>query len=108
MACGGAAMGLTLFADSFISTPLELYLGFGVATALAVAAAGWIPSLVYVQREYQDRLGFSIGIVSAGVGVGMLLVVPLAQVLIDAFGWRTAVRGVGVLGGVWVGPSSIL
>src|SRR3970282_1848739 len=44
MAFGGAAMGLTLFADSFISTPLELYLGFGVATALAVAAAGWIPS----------------------------------------------------------------
>ena len=39
-----------------------------------------------VQREFQDRLGLAIGIVSAGVGVGMVLVVPLAQVLIDAYG----------------------
>jgi MFS family permease len=107
MAFGGAAMGLTLFADSFISTPLQLYLGFGVATALAVAAAGWIPALVYVQREYQDRLGLSIGIISAGVGVGMLLVVPLAQVLIDAFGWRTAFRVLGVISVVWIVPSSL-
>jgi len=107
MAFGGAAMGLTLFADSFISTPLGLYLGFGVATALAVAAAGWIPALVYVQREYQDRLGLSIGIISAGVGVGMLLVVPLAQVLIDAFGWRTAFRVLGLISVVWIVPSSL-
>jgi MFS family permease len=107
MAFGGAAMGLTLFADSFISTPLELYLGFGVATALAVAAAGWIPALVYVQREYQDRLGFSIGIVSSGVGVGMLLVVPLAQLLIDAFGWRTAFQVLGLISVVWIVPSSL-
>jgi len=107
MAFGGAAMGLTLFADSFISTPLGLYLGFGVATALAVAAAGWIPSLVYVQREYQDSLGLSIGIISAGVGVGMLLVVPLAQLLIDAFGWRTAFRVLGLISVVWIVPSSL-
>ena len=107
MAFGGAAMGLTLFADSFISTPLGLYLGFGVATALAVAAAGWIPALVYVQREYQDRLGLSIGIISAGVGVGMLLVVPLAQLLIDAFGWRTAFRVLGLISVVWIVPSSL-
>jgi MFS family permease len=107
MAFGGVAMGVTLFADSFISTPLELYLGFGVATALAVAAAGWIPALVYVQREFQDRLGLSIGIVSAGVGVGMLLVVPLAQLLIGAFGWRTAFRVLGLISVVWIVPSSL-
>ena len=65
MALGGASMGLTLLADSFIASPLALYLCFGVATALAVALAGWIPALVYVQREYQDRLGLSIGIDSA-------------------------------------------
>ena len=107
MAFGGAAMGLALLADSFIATPLHLYLGFGVITAVAVSAGGWIPALVHVQREYQDRLGLSIGIVSAGVGVGMVLIVPLAQVLIDAYGWRTAFRGLGLLAVVWIVPSSI-
>ena len=107
MAFGGAAMGFALLADSFIATPVHLYLGFGVLTAVAVSAGGWIPALVHVQREYQDRLGLSIGIVSAGVGVGMVLVVPLAQVLIDAYGWRTAFRGLGLLAVVWIVPSSL-
>jgi MFS family permease len=107
MAFGGAAMGFALLADSFIATPVHLYLGFGVLTAVAVSAGGWIPALVHVQREYQDRLGLSIGIVSAGVGVGMVLVVPLAQVLIDAYGWRTAFRGLGLLAVLWIVPSSL-
>ena len=106
-AIGGVAMGLALFADSFISTPLELYLGFGVLTAASVAAAGWAPALVHVQRQYQDRLGLSIGIVSSGVGVGMLLVVPLAQALIDAFGWRTTYRVLAVISVLWIVPASL-
>jgi MFS family permease len=107
MAGGGVAMAIALAADSFIGSPLQLYLAFGVVTALAVAAAGWVPALVYVQREYQDRLGFSIGIISAGVGVGMMLVVPLTQYLIDAYGWRAAFRVLGVLSVLWIVPSSL-
>jgi len=107
MAVGGAAMGLTLFADSFISTPLELYLFFGVFTALAVCAGGWVPSLVFVQSQFKERLGLSVGIISSGVGVGMLLVVPLTQLLIDAFGWRTAFRVLGLIAVVWIVPSSL-
>ena len=107
MAVGGAAMGVALFADSYISTPLGLYVAFGVLTAIAVALAGWVPSLVFAQRNFQDRLGLSVGIISSGVGVGMLLVVPLTQFLIDAFGWRTAFRVLGVIAVVWIVPSSL-
>jgi predicted MFS family arabinose efflux permease len=107
MAAGGVAMGLTLFADSFIATPAQLYLSFSVLTALAVAAAGWVPALVHVQREFQDRVGLAIGIVSSGVGVGMLAVVPLAQLLIDAFGWRTAFQVLGLLSVLWIVPASL-
>jgi MFS family permease len=106
-ALGGVAMGVVLFADSFIASPIQLYLFFGVFTALAVSAAGWVPALVHVQREYQDRLGLSIGIVSSGVGVGMLLVVPLTQFLIDAVGWRMAFRVLAVLSVLWIVPASL-
>jgi MFS family permease len=105
---GGVLLGLALWADSYIATPWQLYLGYGVFTAIAVAAAGWIPALVQVQRDFQDRLGLALGIVSSGVGVGMLLVVPFTQLLIDAYGWRTAFR---VLAGVcvlWIVPSSLI
>jgi MFS family permease len=107
MAVGGAAMGVTLILDSFIASPLGLYLGFGVLTAAAVALGGWVPSLVFVQRNFNERLGLSVGIISSGVGVGMFLVVPLTQWLIDAYGWRWAFRVLGVIAAGWIVPSSL-
>ena len=107
IAFGGAMLGVSLWVDSFISTPLHLFLGFGVLTAVAVATCGWVPALVQVQRDFQDRIGLAIGIVSSGVGVGMLLVVPLCQLLIDAWGWRVAYRVIGVLCVLWIVPSSL-
>jgi len=107
IAAGGVALGIALWADSFIAAPWHLYLSFGVFTAIAVAAAGWVPALVQVQRDFQHRLGLALGIVSSGVGVGMLLVVPLTQLLIDAYGWRTAFRVLGVICVLWIVPSSL-
>jgi len=108
MAAGGAALGLALWADSTIASPWQLYLSFGVFTALAVAAAGWVPAIVQVQRDFQDRLGLALGIVSSGVGLGMLLVVPLTQLLIDAYGWRTAFRVLAAICVLWIVPSSLV
>jgi MFS family permease len=107
MAAGGAAMGLALFADSFVTTPLGFYAAFGVLTAIAVAAGGWVPALVFVQGQFKERLGLSIGIISSGVGVGMVLVVPFTQLLIDAYGWRVAFRVLGVIAFAWIVPSSL-
>ncbi len=107
MAVGGAALGVALWVDSTIAAPWQLYLYFGVFTAVSVAAAGWIPAIVQVQRDFQDRLGLALGIVSSGVGVGMLVVVPVTQLLIDAYGWRTAFRVLGTVCVLWIVPSSL-
>jgi len=108
MAAGGVTLGVALWTDSYISAPWHLYLSFGVLTAIAVAAAGWVPALVQVQRDFQDKLGLALGIVSSGVGIGMLLVVPLTQLLIDAYGWRTAFRVLAAICVLWIVPSSLL
>ena len=107
MAAGGVALGLALWTNSYIGAPWQLYLFFGVFTAIAVAAAGWVPAIVQVQRDFQDRLGLALGIVSSGVGLGMLLVVPLTQLLIDAYGWRTAFRVLAAVCVLWIVPSSL-
>lgn len=106
IACGGGGLGLALWANSYIETPVQLYLSFGVFTAIVVAACGWVPAVVQVQRGFQDRLGFALGIVSSGVGVGMLVVVPLCQVLIELFGWRIAFRALGVICAASIVPAA--
>ncbi len=92
VAFGSIALGATLYLDSFISQPWHLYACFGGLTAVAVAFCGWIPAVVQVQRRFRRRLGLALGIVSSGVGFGMLVVVPLCQHLIDLHGWRDAFR----------------
>lgn len=107
MTLGGIALGLALYANSFISKPWHLYVGLGGFTALAVALCGWAPAVVQVQRRFQHRLGFALGIVSSGIGVGMLLVVPLCQVLIDAAGWRVAFRMLALICAGCIVPAAL-
>lgn len=94
---GGFALGLALYANSFIASPAQLYLGFGLLSAIAVALCGWVPAVVLVQRQFMDRLALSLGIVSSGIGLGMLLVVPLCQALIESLGWRAAWQILGAI-----------
>lgn len=103
---GGVALGLALYANGFIDSPGHLYLGFGVATALAVACCGWVPAVVLVQRQFMDRLGLSLGIVSSGIGLGMLFVVPLCQLLIESLGWRAAWQILGAICAGWIVPAA--
>lgn len=102
---GGALLGLALYANGYIDTPAHLYIGFGLITALGVAFCGWVPAVVYVQRQFMDRLGFSLGIVSSGIGLGMLLVVPLCQWLIESVGWRAAWQILGAICAGWIVPA---
>ena len=103
---GGAALGLALYANGYIDSPGDLYLGFGVATALAVACCGWVPAVIMVQRQLMDRLGFSLGIISSGIGLGMLFVVPLCQLLIESLGWRAAWQVLGAVCAGWIVPAA--
>ena len=104
---GGIGIGLGLWFTSTISTPLQLYIGFGGFTALSVALCGWVPAVVLVQRRYIHRLGFALGIVSAGVGVGMLIVVPICQLLIDQIGWRSAYQVLGASCTLFMVPTAV-
>jgi MFS family permease len=94
---GGALLAASLWADSFVTRAWHLYVAFGLVTAIGVATAGWTPAVVMVQRQWSARLGLALGIAGSGVGLGIFLVVPLCQALIDAFGWRWAFRGLGTL-----------
>ena len=59
---------------------------------LALAALGqgtmWSPPLATVQRWFIKRRGLILGIVTSGIGFGMLIVIPILSQLISAYGWR--------------------
>jgi cyanate permease len=55
-----------------------------------------------------DRLALSLGIVSSGIGLGMLFVVPLCQAMIESLGWRTAWQILGLICAGWIVPANLL
>lgn len=91
IAGGGLLYLLGLALAAVAADFMGLMLGFGVMVGLAMAGATFVVVLGAVGRiapPHKRTLAF--GIVTAGGSLGQFLVVPLAQVFIDAFDWRIA------------------
>ena len=74
----------------------QFYLGVGLLGGLGGGAIGMVPAAAILSWWYHRRLGTAIGIAYSGFGCGSLVMVPLAQALIDASGWRAAYSALGL------------
>jgi MFS family permease len=89
---GALLLGAGLLLCSFIETWWQFYLYFGIIVGLGVGAAGWVPNVTLIQLWFREKRGLATGIISSGVGIGILSVVPATQHLILRVGWRTTYR----------------
>jgi MFS family permease len=87
----GAGLSLAPFADAL----WQLQICLGLAAGFAGACLGNVPNSALVSRWFTGRLGVATSIVYSGAGIGILLLVPLAQLLIERLGWRDAYHWLG-------------
>lgn len=75
------------------------YLTVGLLGGIGAAALGMVPAAALLSRWFSARLGLVIGLAHASMGAGVLVLLPLTQVLLDHFDWRTvyAILGGSVL-----------
>ncbi len=104
---GTVVMGAGLVLAAETTRWWHLYLAFGGVAAVGATLGGWIPSVVLVRGWFPDRVGTAIGIASSGIGVGIFTLVPLTQLLIDAYGWRWAYRLLAIALVAWVLPATV-
>jgi len=88
--------GLGLALAGMARSLAEVYAAYGLGIGLGVGCS-YVPVMGAVQRWFVRRRGFASGLAVSGIGVGTLVVPPLASLLIDAAGWRNAYL---VLGGI--------
>lgn len=86
----GAGLALASAARSLT----EVYAAYGLGIGLGVGCS-YVPVLGAVQRWFVKRRGFASGLAVGGIGVGTLVMPPLAAALIGAFGWRGAYLALG-------------
>ncbi len=107
MLVGSLVMASGLALTALIQTWWQLYLSYGVLTAVGLGACGWVPSVILAEKWFPNRVGTALGIVTAGIGVGILGVVPLTNFLVETFDWRRAFQVLAVLVAVVIAPAAL-
>jgi MFS family permease len=108
LAVAGMIMtGLGLAAASLARSLPEVYAAYGLGVGLGVGCA-YVPAIGAVQRWFVRGRGFASGLAVSGIGVGTLVMPPLASFLIETLGWRGAYLALGALAATMGGGLALL
>jgi MFS family permease len=86
---GMILLGVGLALASAAQNLIEVCVAYGFGVGLGMGCA-YVPAIGAVQRWFVRRRGFASGLAVAGIGVGTLVMLPLASLLIGSLGWRGA------------------
>jgi MFS family permease len=92
---GVASLGLGYFLAGNLTQLWQFHLCIGVAGGIGISAIGMVPSASLISRWFPHSTSTAIGIAYAGFGAGTLVLVPFAQYLNQAVGWREAYHVMG-------------
>lgn len=105
---GGVLLPLALASSGLVTGLVQLYLTHGILTPLGLSLMSYVPVSFLLTRHFRVQRGLALGTASAGVGVGISVVVPLTQYLIDTLGWRLAYCWLAVIAAAVVLPAALV
>jgi MFS family permease len=97
-----AAVGLAVAAGA--REPWQLYVGMGVLAGIGLTPLRANMQSVVVTNWFVRRRGLAVGIVASGVGLGVTVVAPLTQWVIDRAGWQAAFLVLAAAFGLGLAP----
>ena len=100
---GGAMIAL-----AFIGSAWHLVALFAVMGLVGMSGPGALVTSVPILKWFVRRRGTAIAFVGLGIPIGALVFVPLTQLFIDAWGWRTAWVALAFLGIGVIVPLSLV
>ena len=92
----GFFLGLGYLLMSQTSAVWQLYLFYGAIVAIGMSGS-ILPQVSTVARWFVKKRGLMTGITMAGIGVGTMIIPPLASRLISEHGWRNSYVVIGFM-----------
>jgi MFS family permease len=95
-------LGMALLSGAFLAAAYarqlwQFQLAIGVSVGFGIACIGNVPNSILLGRWFGKRLPTAMAVVYSATGAGVLIMLPVAQILIDRFGWRGAYQCFGAL-----------
>jgi MFS family permease len=96
---GLVALGGAFLVAAYGQQLWHFQLSLGLCLGLGIACTGPVPSSILLGRWFGPGLPTATSVAYSATGAGVLVLLPVSQLLIDHFGWRGAylVLGSGVL-----------
>jgi MFS family permease len=102
---GSVILGTGFLLTSVINSFWQLYVTCGlIGVGLS---SGYVPTMTTISRSFEEHRGLALGLNSAGVGLGPLIIAPLATYFISVNGWRSTYLAMAILAGFIV-PVALL
>ena len=106
------SLGLLLLGGSFLVASRaqalwQFQLSTGLCVGIGIALIGNVPNSILLGRWFGPRLPTAMAILYSATGVGILVLLPASQVLIDRIGWRDAYQWFGIVGAVPAGAAAV-
>ncbi len=105
---GTLIAGLGFILLTTITEPWQFYLYYGLVLSVGVAGISGVPTMTAVEAWFDRGKSTALGIATTGMGVGGVVMAPLAGWLISRYDWQTAfasMAGIVILVGI---PMSVI
>ena len=105
--CGGVLLGTGLMSASQVTQVWQFQLLRGVMGGLA-AGAFFAPLTAIASRWFTRHRSLAVALITSGMGLGSMVIGPMARAIISVSDWRTAMFDLGLLAFAVVLPTSLL
>jgi len=108
MLCGTLIGGLGFLLLTTVTEPWQFYLYYGLVLSAGMAGIEAVPTMTAVETWFDRGKSAALGIATTGMGVGGVVMAPLAGWLISKYDWQIAfafMAGIVILVGI---PISVI
>jgi len=105
---GSALLAASLIITCWSKNLWHFQITYGVFAGAGISLLAFVSHSAFLPKWFERKRGLALGIATAGVGLGMLLIVPFTEKMISAYGWRTAYRMLAAMVLFIVAPLNLL
>ncbi len=95
-------------AGFFINSIWHIFFLFGIVGGIGLALNGFATNTAIMPRWFVQKRGRATGITLSGIGIGILVLSPMIERMIDMWGWRLAYVAYGAIVLFIITPASYL
>ena len=102
---GALSLGIGLVLSSQISELWHFYFSYGITIGIG-AGLMYLSIATAVTRSFPEKSGFALGVSTAGIGAGTMVIPVIASLLMVSYGWRGSYLILGIISLAILVPTS--